>query len=354
MPLPKREKSHPRLLTRDEFRAAVFARDGEACVVCRNSDTPIDAHHIIERRIFPDGGYYLDNGATVCGEHHLMAEQTTLSCEELRNLCGITRVILPPHLYEDQTYDKWSNLVLPNQQRLRGELFYDESVQKALRAGGVLHLFDSSVVKYPRTLHLPWSPGRTKDDRVLEDTSKFDGRETIVSIKCDGENSTIYRNGFHARSIDSDSHPSQTHVRALQGRIGHELPDGWRIVVENVYATHSIRYDDLESFEFLISVWTDKNVCLSWSDTVEYAALLDIPTVPVIWRGAFDREAIEAAYAPYAEKHEGYVVRIAESFAYGDFKNSVAKWVRPNHVAATVHNWRSGWYPSPENVNRKR
>lgn len=31
-------------------------------------------------------------------------------------------------------------------------------------------------MKYPRTMHLPWSLGRTKDDRVLTSTSAFDGR----------------------------------------------------------------------------------------------------------------------------------------------------------------------------------
>jgi len=89
----------------------------------------------------------------------------------------------------------------------------------------------------------------------------------------------------------------------------------------------------------------------------EIASALEVSiarVIPVIWRGIFDRTAIEAAYAPYADANEGYVIRLAESFAYGNFRSSVAKWVRPNHVAATVHNWRSGWYPSLENVNRKK
>ena len=51
-------------LTRDQFRNGVFARDGHKCVLCQAPGQ--DAHHIMERRLFPDGGYYLDNGATVC------------------------------------------------------------------------------------------------------------------------------------------------------------------------------------------------------------------------------------------------------------------------------------------------
>ena len=45
----------PRLLTRDEFRAAVLRRDGGRCLLCGGQAD--DAHHILERRLFPDGGY---------------------------------------------------------------------------------------------------------------------------------------------------------------------------------------------------------------------------------------------------------------------------------------------------------
>jgi 5-methylcytosine-specific restriction endonuclease McrA len=50
-------QKHP-LLTRDRFRESVLARDNHACVVCKRKGIPLDAHHIIERRLFPDGGYY--------------------------------------------------------------------------------------------------------------------------------------------------------------------------------------------------------------------------------------------------------------------------------------------------------
>ena len=88
------------LLTRDEFRNSVFARDKHKCVIC--SLPAQDAHHILERRLWPDGGYYLDNGASLCGEHHIQAEQTVLGCPEIREKAGITKVLLPPHLYRDQ------------------------------------------------------------------------------------------------------------------------------------------------------------------------------------------------------------------------------------------------------------
>ena len=79
------------LLTRDKFREGVFERDDYKCVVCGNPAQ--DAHHIIERRLFTDGGYYLDNGASLCGDHHLEAEQTTISTATLRALIGIKKAV---------------------------------------------------------------------------------------------------------------------------------------------------------------------------------------------------------------------------------------------------------------------
>lgn len=92
-------KRRDALLTRDQFREAVFARDGRCCVICGAG--AVDAHHILERKLWVDGGYYLDNGASVCEGCHLRAESTEVSCEELRGRCGIDRVLLPDHLAAD-------------------------------------------------------------------------------------------------------------------------------------------------------------------------------------------------------------------------------------------------------------
>src|SRR3972149_1790099 len=106
-------------LTRDEFREGVFKRDNHKCVIC--GEPAKDAHHIMERRLFDDGGYHLSNGASLCQTHHIQAEETTLSCEEIRTAAKIKDVILPEHLYNDNdfTYDKWGNIIMPNGSRDR-------------------------------------------------------------------------------------------------------------------------------------------------------------------------------------------------------------------------------------------
>lgn len=331
--------SKPKLLTRDEFRASVFSRDKHTCVFC---DAPAaDAHHIIERRLWPDGGYYIDNGASVCSAHHMQCEQTILSVDDVRSACGITRIIVPPHLYADQSYDKWGNPVLTNGQRLKGELFFDESVQKVLSQGNVLSLF-SNYVKYPRTHHLPWSDAVNSDDRIIESLSAFVGKRVIVTEKMDGENTTLYRDYTHARSVDGRSHPSRNWVKQFWSGLSANIPDGWRVCGENLYAKHSIHYTDLSTYFMGFSVWNDRNVCLSWDDTCEWLDLLNIVSVPVLYDGIFDEGTIKQLWSEKDwNNREGYVLRVADAISYGEFRHVVGKFVRKGHVQ-TVKHWMHG------------
>lgn len=118
--LPKADE----LLSREEFRRLVFARDRGVCVVC--GQMAVDAHHIMERKLWEDGGYYLGNGVALCATHHIDAESTMLSCGYLRDCAHIGSVMLPPHLDKGSEYDKWGNILVDNSTRIRGELF-DES-----------------------------------------------------------------------------------------------------------------------------------------------------------------------------------------------------------------------------------
>ena len=60
-------------LMRENFRNAVFARDNFTCVFCDRVEN-LDAHHITDRNEMPNGGYVIENGITLCEEHHKLAE----------------------------------------------------------------------------------------------------------------------------------------------------------------------------------------------------------------------------------------------------------------------------------------
>lgn len=328
------------LLPRDQFREDVFARDHGKCVFCDNPAK--DAHHIMERRLFADGGYYLCNGASVCTPCHLKCEMTLISVEDVRLACGITKPIIPEQLYDGEIYDKWGNIILANGQRLRGELFFDESVQKILAEGKVLDRFTSRV-KYPRTYHVPWSLGIHDDDRVMPNIQRFITQWVVVHEKLDGENTSMYTDYIHARSIDGRHHPSRDWVKGLWGRICHDIPPDWRVCCENMYAQHSIAYADLASYVYGFSVWNERNECLPWSEAKDWLELLGIEPCPVIYEGIFDEALIRALYDERRDwnTREGYVMRIAGKFSYGDYRHCVGKFVRRNHIQST-HHWMRG------------
>ena len=330
------------LLTREEFKKAVFERDSFKCVMC--GEPAVDAHHIIDRSLWEEsGGYYLDNGVSLCAGHHLDAERTVISCKILRQKAGITNILMPDHFFIEEEYDHWGNIVKPSGVRYKGGSFFKENVQKALKEGGVLADF-SPYVKYARTFHLPTSPNLENDDRMHKHLDFLTGKMVVGSIKMDGENTSLYPDYYHARSLDSAHHESQSYVKAIHGSIAHEIPNGWRICGENLYAKHSIHYHNLGSYFNVFSIWNEVNVALSWKDTMEYAVMLGLQSVPCFYIGIWNPDVIHEAFLEYCDKSvddvEGYVVRIAGEIPYGEFYRSTAKWVRKNHVRTSKF-WRS-------------
>lgn len=194
------------------------------------------------------------------------------------------------------------------------------------------------LYKYPRSLHLPHSPGATDDDKVMKDYTCFEGKEQVYTEKMDGECSTLYNFHSHARSLDSAHHPSRDWLKGLWGNIKHEIPDGWRICGENLYARHSIEYASLESYFLVFSIWNEKNICFSWKETEELSAIFGLKTVPVLHVGPFDLEFMKNFHNRLdLSKQEGFVVRNSNGFHYDDFGENLAKWVRPSHVQTDEH-----------------
>ena len=202
--------------------------------------------------------------------------------------------------------------------------------------GGV----EMKFMKYPRTYHLPWSEGRTSDDKVLsiEQLHNFEGREVVITEKRDGENSTLRYDKVHARSLDSKDHESRHWLKSLWDSIRYSIPENFRICGENLFAKHSIYYDNLDTYFEVFSIW-ENDKCLSWDDTIEYCELLNLKPVPVIYRGVYGSEKMWDRISKYLlnDNVEGYVIRLCDSFSYYNFDISVAKWVRKNHVQTDKH-----------------
>jgi 5-methylcytosine-specific restriction endonuclease McrA len=59
---------------RQRFRTQVFERDGHVCRVCGAASEAMDAHHITDRHLLPNGGYVPENGISLCPPCHLQAE----------------------------------------------------------------------------------------------------------------------------------------------------------------------------------------------------------------------------------------------------------------------------------------
>jgi hypothetical protein len=213
-------------------------------------------------------------------------------------------------------------------------------------------------IKYDRTPHLPWSEGVNADDEVRNWPDFMDelcpGNEVVVTEKRDGECTTLYPDNYvHARSIDGSGHPWQDWVKGMWSERSYNLPEGWRVCGENTYAKHSIAYDSLPSFFEVFRIYDQQDSALSWDDTVLWCQLLDLHTVPVIWRGMwedFEKEKlwprlqrdVELGLRPSLE---GYVASVAHAFPRAAFGRCVGKFVRANHVQTDRH-WRETWTPN--------
>ena len=72
--------SNEKKIIRKQFRDAVFKRDGFRCAVCNmksskdKSEVELDAHHVTDRNLLPNGGYVKENGISLCAECHIKAE----------------------------------------------------------------------------------------------------------------------------------------------------------------------------------------------------------------------------------------------------------------------------------------
>lgn len=202
-------------------------------------------------------------------------------------------------------------------------------------------------MKYPRTYHLPWSPGATKDDKKIDSVDHLLNKNIVITEKIDGECTSLYRDKIHARSEDSGHHESRAWIKNFWGRIQHLIPENVQIVGENVYAKHSIFYDKLRSYFYGFMVIEDTMV-LSWPDTLKLFDDVGILPAPTICFGPLHKNFIRQRLvvptytSELGDTIEGYVLRPLESFDISTFDRNVLKYVREGHVQTDKH-WSKEW-----------
>ncbi|CAN7445611.1 RNA ligase family protein [Rhizobium leguminosarum] len=124
------------------------------------------------------------------------------------------------------------------------------------------------------------------------------------------------------------------------------MADGERIVGENLYARHSIGYDDLPSY-FLGFARIIEGEVQSWDLTLARFEELSIVPVSTLYRGPYKAGLFEDTAASLDRtKQEGFVVRIADAFPETEMPVRMGKYVRDNHVQSETHWMQSELIPN--------
>lgn len=335
-------------MTRKDFRERCVARDGGQCLVptCEQEvttdpDGPGEVHHIMERKLWDDGGYFPANGASVCNEHHRLAEDNVIPPQAFWRWAEVENPVVP--VENEDGYidvDKW------------GESLESPAWQE-----------HRDYIKYPSTRHLPWSHEREQDDTAHNNIEFLTGYPLVVTVKMDGGNCMLVadaeqpiraRNGRHADKEHFDMAKQWYWDEELYSKI----PEHLQVFGEWLYAKHSIHYgcdcdeecEDVgpalqDYFQVFGMFDTRYNLWLGWDETIRRARKWGLTVAPMCGRYEFDEtyEAWDELYDLSQEVvdsgHEGIVVRSAHPFHYGQIDRRLGKYVRPGHVKEGEKHW---------------
>lgn len=210
----------------------------------------------------------------------------------------------------------------------------------------------SGPMKYPRTPYWPSSPAVAPDGRITRDPAAFIGQEIVMTEKLDGGNTLLYRGNAYGRSV---SMPATAPWFGLVKKHHAWKTTGLDCYLygEDIYGVHSIAYAPVsEDRTFYAFALRRGEIFESHDALVELAGKLNMPVVPVLWRGRvssveqINRMIADAHAAPsgLGGEREGVVLRLAEAFHASAFEQSVVKSVRAGHVQTDEH-WSRNWQP---------
>jgi len=349
---------------RKKFRESVFSRDNNECVVPWCDNESDDAHHVIERELWKDGGYILNNGASVCNKHHKYAENNNIPPQAFYQWIGIENPPLPKSI-DDINVNKWGKKFdMPPWKNLRERIKY-QSTRHLLP----LYWYDEETTADSRIEH---------DDTGIESVDNLVGIPLVITEKIDGSNCMIVNDIDNPVRARNGSKPTKDMDKLYkkgglywEQEVNQKLPDRLQVFGEWVLAKHSIHYgcdceEPCEDIGPSLSELTDVNderayfqifgaydkiwdMWLSWPETERVSDVLGFPTTPVLYceddldSPTFEtnhearNELIRYARDVIDNGGEGIVVRSKFPFHYGQFSTKLGKYVRENHVKTDEH-----------------
>lgn len=122
--------------------------------------------------------------------------------------------------------------------------------------------------------------------------------------------------------------------------LAYSLEREVEIYGENMTAIHSIEYHDMTSYFYIFSVKRHGR-WFSWDEVEAVANELELPTVPVLFRGTLSsmssihelsQKTMQEPSRLGLNTPEGFVVRTAAAFSDDTFERAIAKYVRKGHI----------------------
>lgn len=209
--------------------------------------------------------------------------------------------------------------------------------------------------KYPRTYHLPFSPGVQSDDKIIRDIKPFIGREVTVTEKADGGCTILSQGEAWSRA---SGNPATEGWFAMVRKWHAWKTSTWdpntSLYGEDLYGIHAIDYGEIpENNTFRPFNLLQDGKWSSYDHRIKVIEGLEMVPVPLVFRGVFNSEKQLSTFLANEIKKpsrltnagssiEGFVIQSVDEFAFEDFSYNVCKYVRANHVQSNTH-WRYNW-----------
>lgn len=221
------------------------------------------------------------------------------------------------------------------------------------------------IPSYPSTRHWPKSLSVHRDDHFHTDPGHFVGKRVVITEKLDGGITQFADGKLYARASSTPASQSWfDYAKSVTLPKLYAAPRNVQFIGEDLYGVHSIEYDPLPDTFFLFHVLnrkienvgtenTEGDIFLSWREVEDIAEGYGLRHVPVLFEGVFDRfdEITEWFFHNIQEPSElgpvceGFVMRVADDFAFEDFGLNMCKFVRAHHVQTDEH-WTKNWKPA--------